>query len=482
MNRDIKTFVKNFVSEIENNTAAIFAGAGLSSPAGFVNWAELLTEIAEDLHLDIKLENDLVSLAQYHSNENNGNHKISQKIVEEFGKSARTTTNHKILSRLPISTFWTTNYDNLIETSLREAGKIVDVKHQPKQLAITKPKRDVVVLKMHGDADHSQDAILTRKQYEVYYQSHAPFTTALNGDLVSKTFLFIGFSFSDPNINYILSRLVQLFGEDKRQHFFFVKSLKLGDPKCDDKASLDYQKIKQELMIGDLKRYGIKALIIEEYSEITDVLLEIEKRFLKKTVFISGSADEYGDMNKNLAQSFIHVLSKRLILSGFTVVNGFGWGIGSAVINGALDAIRNNPSKTSESQLVVRPFPQFETGDITLPKLWEEYRQDMLSLTGVSVFIFGNKNKDGRIVNADGVRREFEIAREKNMLLIPIGATMFESKKLWQEIIDNFDEYYSQFPNLKETFSTLGDKDLLLDNYDKIVDAVVSIINEYINK
>ncbi len=421
----------------------------------------------------------MVSLAQYHSNENNGNHKISQKIVQEFAKNESPTENHKILARLPISTFWTTNYDNLIETSLRNAGKVVDIKHQPKQLTITKPKRDAVVLKMHGDAEHAQDAILTKKQYEIYYQSHSPFITALNGDLVSKTFLFIGFSFTDPNIDYILSRLNHLFNDDMRQHYFFVKRLEIGDPKCETEAALDYQRVKQELMINDLKRYRIKAITVDSYPEITEILTEIEKRFLKKTVFISGSAEEYGVIGKNNAQGFIHVLSKRLIENEYNIVNGFGWGVGSAVINGALDAIKSNPIKLSESQLIMKPFPQFATGGKTLQESWEDYRQDMLSLAGIAIFIFGNKAEKGNIINAGGVKREFEIAKEKGIFLIPIGSTLYQSKELWQELYENFETFYPQFPKLKEYFQILGDSDLIANDYNKIIDAVISIIAEF---
>lgn len=38
-----------------------------------------------------------------------------------------------------------------------------------------------------------------------------------------------------------------------------------------------YAKIKQELKIEDLVRYGIHAIMVKEYSEITAILHEIEK-------------------------------------------------------------------------------------------------------------------------------------------------------------------------------------------------------------
>ena len=41
-----KKFINDFVIEINSGDAAIFAGAGLSASSGFVNWKELLRDIA----------------------------------------------------------------------------------------------------------------------------------------------------------------------------------------------------------------------------------------------------------------------------------------------------------------------------------------------------------------------------------------------------------------------------------------------------
>lgn len=45
-----------------------FIGAGLSIPAGFSSWSELLKEPAEEIGLNVSKEQDLVNLAQYYSN------------------------------------------------------------------------------------------------------------------------------------------------------------------------------------------------------------------------------------------------------------------------------------------------------------------------------------------------------------------------------------------------------------------------------
>jgi len=475
--KEIEAFIKDFANDLLENNVAIFSGAGMSIPAGFVNWPDLLREIADELGLNVDKEHDLISLAQYHVNENRGKVKINRKILEEFTEEAKVTENHRILARLPITTFWTTNYDTLIEDSLKAINKIVDVKHDVKQLAVTRPKRDVVVYKMHGDVAHPADAILTKEQYESYHISHRPFVTALSGDLISKTFLFIGFSFTDPNLDYVLSRLNIQFGENTRQHYCFIKRKTKGEK--EDEELHKYGVRKQELMVNDLKRYKIKALLIDEYNDITNILKEIERRYQKKTVFISGSAEEYGAWDRNKAQSFIHQLSKKIVGSGFTIINGFGWGVGSAVINGALEMIYERPDKHSEDQLIMRPFPQFETGTKKLPELWDEYRYKMISLAGIAIFIFGNKNdKDGKLVEASGVKREFDIAVEKGLIPIPIGATGYVSKIITEDILKDPYKYYPSHKNIIPVIEELSDEKL---ESDVIIEKIIKII-QTINK
>jgi hypothetical protein len=474
--REIESFIKEFVKDLAENNVAVFAGAGMSKSAGFVNWADLLRDIATELGLSVDKEHDLISLAQYHVNENRGKARIYKKILEEFAQEAESTENHKVLSRLPVTTFWTTNYDTLIEDSLKAANKVVDIKHQVKQLANTRPKRDVVIYKMHGDVYHPADAILTKEQYESYYKTHEAFVTALSGDLISKTFLFVGFSFTDPNLDYVLSRLNIQFGENSRQHYCFIKKQSQGK---DDEEMFKYNLRKQELMINDLMRYKIKTLLVDEYTDITEILGEIERRFRKKTVFISGSAEEYGALSRNEAQSFIHLLSKSIVSSGFRIVNGFGWGVGSAIINGALEAVYERPDRYSEDQLIMRPFPQFETGDKKLSDLWEEYRQRMISLAGIAVFIFGNKNDGkGNVISANGVKREFEIAISQGLIPIPIAATGYITQEVFDEIFKAPEKYYVgmewAIPIIKELAS-----DKL--SADEIIQKVITII-QTINK
>ncbi len=49
----VERFIKDFTKEVMEENDAIFAGAGLSMPAGYVSWAKLLEPIAEEIGLDV---------------------------------------------------------------------------------------------------------------------------------------------------------------------------------------------------------------------------------------------------------------------------------------------------------------------------------------------------------------------------------------------------------------------------------------------
>ncbi len=473
MKKRIEQFIKDYLKEVEENNAAIFAGAGLSAASGFVDWKALLRDFAIELDLDIDKESDLVSLAQYHLNKNaNNRHSLNNKIANEFHHGKSPNPNHEILARLPISTYWTTNYDKLIEKSLENAGKIVDAKYTTQHLAKTIHGRDAIVYKMHGDVEHPDDAIISKDQYERYYDTHGAYINTLSGDLVSKTFLFIGFSFTDPNLDYILSRIRVTFKNNQRKHYCIFREVKQN--KDESNEDYEYRKIKQALAISDLLRFNIHVLLVSEYTEITEILKEIEDRFKRKTIYISGSAHEYGAWGQEVSEKFISDLSKALIKNGYRIVSGFGLGVGSSVITGVLEEIYINKKEKLQDQLLLRPFPQGEKGKAQ----WDLYRKDMISYAGISIFIFGNKLEDGKLAPANGVRREFEISVEQKAIVIPIGATGYVSKELWEEVNSNYDKYIGTNENA-DLFKKLGDE---ASTPYEIIENTIAYINKIIKK
>lgn len=445
MRKEIKNFIKKYVEEIENQNAALFIGAGFSKPSGYVDWKELLKGIAEELDLDINKENDLVSLAQYYSNKEGNRAFINKIISDNFSEEKESSENHRIIARLPIFTFWTTNYDSLIENSLKENYRNPDVKRKNADLSITHPNRDSIVYKMHGDKSSPEEAIILKEDYETYYRKYSPFVNALNGDLISKTFLFLGFSFSDPNINYILSRIrIEYDKNNVRQHYAIIKNVSKKDYEVE--SEFEYFRNKQSLFINDLLiRYHIKVILIDDYKEITDILKEIEKKLTLKNIFISGSATEYSPFSEEEAKKFISNLSKKLIKEKYNIVSGFGLGVGSEVIVGALEEIYMKDKKIDNKRLLLRPFPQGIQNEETRKKLWTQYRKDMISQAGISLFLFGNKkDEDGKIILANGMEEEYQISKQNKNIIIPIGITGYLAKKIYDELEKEHLEHYGE--------------------------------------
>lgn len=462
-------FEREILKELKNKNLAVFGGAGLSRGSGYVDWKGLLRTIADDMGLNIDKETDLVAVAQYHLNEH-GRQSINQTILEEFTKEASENDNLSILSGLPISTYWTTNYDTIIEDTLTKNNKKIDKKINQNNLKNFTPNRDVIVYKMHGDISDPDSAVITRDDYEQYGSTRQLFTVNLQGELISKTFLFIGFSFEDPNLEQILSRIrVILLEKGGRTHYCFFKEVSRSD--YDDDNDYKYSVVKQKLRIKDLKRYGINTVLVKNYSEITDILRKIEYKYKLNNVFISGSASDYGKFGQEAAIELMHNVSKKLVEKEHRIISGFGLGVGGYIINGALEEIYKSKYKNSNEYLTLRPFPQYASGDKKLADLWQEYRYEMIKEAGVVAFLFGNKlDQDGNLVVANGVISEFEIAKKQGKFIIPIGSTGYASNVIFNEVKSELDNYWY-----------LNDSVDVLENElepSKIINEIIKIINK----
>lgn len=82
------------------------------------------------------------------------------------------------------STFHT-NYDSIIEDTLRRNDKIVDVIVEQVQYKNYTPGRDAVVYKMHGDKSNPDKAVITKTDYEVYDTYRTVFSKGLVMELMS---------------------------------------------------------------------------------------------------------------------------------------------------------------------------------------------------------------------------------------------------------------------------------------------------------
>lgn len=450
-------FIREFTKELHSRNAAAFIGAGFSMSSGYVNWHDLLKGVVADLGLDPKKEHDLVSVAQYSVNKAGGNRNaLTRTILHNIGVVKKPTRGHHILASLPIHTFWTTNYDKLIETSLEEAKKIPDVKHTLEQLSTTWPNRDAVIYKMHGDVGDPTNAVICKDDYERYPFKMGQFASLLRGDLIEKTFLFLGFSFTDPNIDFILSRVRAVLEENQREHYCIQK--KITRNTGESKNDFEYRKLKQDYFIRDLKRKNIHTVEVDAYSDIPLLLEKVSTRFKRSSILVSGAAVEFGSWAANDADSFLYNLGASLPAQRNRIITGSGVGIGGAIINGALEQLEREGIAISEEHLMMRPFPHTASGKPASKVRWTKYRQAMIDHAGIAIFLFGNKkDASGKVVASAGMREEFDLCVASGVIPIPIGATGYMAETLWTEVNTRFDHFFPKASALvRKSFKSIG--------------------------
>lgn len=101
-------FYKKFSDQIINNEASLFIGAGVSRNSGYPGWADLLSECAEELNVDLN-KIDLYSLAQYYANEHSDSdlRSIINNKINKIPQESNLLLNS--LLEIGFNSIWTTN-------------------------------------------------------------------------------------------------------------------------------------------------------------------------------------------------------------------------------------------------------------------------------------------------------------------------------------------------------------------------------------
>ncbi len=152
-------------------------------------------------------------------------------------------------------------------------------------------------------------------------------------------------------------------------------------------------------------------------------LLQSQKQRIN--LFISGCSESYV---KNYSPEFINELSTELFEYGFKIINGYGKGIGEHLILSArmYDAVK---MVGFNEILNVFPFPINNNlfNDGQYKELAANNRKTMVDLSEISLFLYGNKDN---LPSAQGVLDEYNISITARNILVPLGATGYDSASL----------------------------------------------------
>ncbi|HNN91789.1 MAG TPA: SIR2 family protein [Pseudomonadota bacterium] len=441
------SFLREFGAALQAGRGALFVGAGASMPSGYASWASLLAPLAQELRLDIKRESDLIALAQYVANQRGGRGYINQHLVNEFARSAKPSQTHELLAKLPVRAIWTTNYDHLLEDALRAIGKRVDVKQSEHNLAVTVPQSDVSLYKMHGDVQHPDRAILLKEDYEDYAQKHPGFSAQLSSALTSHVFLFIGFSFTDPNIDYFLAQLRTAMGSHRSEHYWVTASPQEpgASATTEERDAYEYAINKLTARIIDLKRYGIQTVLIRDYKiDLPQLLKTLDWKSRSNNVFVSGSAALFDPLGATNLEALCASVGRGISERSQHLLSAIGANIGRWVAMNALEACVARNDTDFSKHLTLRQFSGFSPSKLAKEDFEKKVRLELLSRSGFAIFISGNKSPPtGATIDiSDGVMEEFKLATKLSVYPIPIGSSGYAAKEIWARVDKDFATYF----------------------------------------
>ncbi len=145
-------------------------------------------------------------------------------MLQEFaGNAYRPAKIHDDLSLVDSRLVMTTNFDKLYENRANQLqnNTVIVKNYYDKDIADVFRRQDRVVLKVHGTIDAPDETIFTRSQYALARRDYGHFYQLLRGVFVTHTFVFLGASMRDPDMQLLLEDHAYRF-EGSRPHFMVM--------------------------------------------------------------------------------------------------------------------------------------------------------------------------------------------------------------------------------------------------------------------
>lgn len=200
------------------NRLVIFVGAGVSMNSSVPSWNQLINRMKAELPNEFSEETDALKIAQIYK-DSRGHKEYMDKVKDIllYNKAVPNPLHKSILALNPCHII-TTNYDDLIEQELSKEFLQYHIIREDKD--IPQMTNSNTLVKMHGDYV-TDNIVLTEDDY-YNYKENFPLTRAFVQSLfASKLILFVGFSFADLNLKFILNELKNILS-DKMQRPYLL--------------------------------------------------------------------------------------------------------------------------------------------------------------------------------------------------------------------------------------------------------------------
>jgi hypothetical protein len=139
---------------------------------------------------------------------------LTAQFITRPADGARLTPSHHELVALPVRDLFTTNYDSLIELAFAREDRELAVSTTPAEfLRVAVDHPDTHLVKLHGTWERPDEMVLTRDDYARSRLERAEMFRHLAQTARFSSFLFVGFSLSDPNFSLIRDEARTVMGD-----------------------------------------------------------------------------------------------------------------------------------------------------------------------------------------------------------------------------------------------------------------------------
>lgn len=448
---NIEQFLNQFTRQALDERISLFVGAGASANAGYPSWYNLFQPLAKELGVKLDESTNYYRLAQYYANKF-GQAELRKRINDIINKNDFQSSLINELIDVGFTNIWTTNFDNVLELNYKNRNILINKVFRDADLSNIELNKRINIYKMNGDITNPEGIVATQKDYEEYSDSHRMMLMFFKRELISSTFLFIGYSFTDYLVMDCLSEITKYLGDAAPYHYTIMR-----EDKCN--PYFNY-------FIDDLeRRYHIRVLLVNEYTDIFVVLSELNRQIRNKRVFISGAFRSFDQKIDEYSHNLARSLTSHLLANDYRIINGIGRHFGTHIIGYANEYLAKKGIKDKEKHIIVRPFVSL--GE----KSWEEkkkMREEIIGGCGSVIFVFGDYNPNTPNPNS-GVKEEFEISLKSQKNIIPISYPGMRSELIWNEMRSNL----TQYPYLEKSIDLLTSK----NNTEELAKIIVYILD-----
>lgn len=213
---------KQLINSIKENKCVLFAGAGASIDAKVPSWNELVVTFVErvtEAYPELRnqereeiekllCERKYMVLAAYCLRKL-GTYEFSDVLRQKLSCFEKKSLTHEILAKIPFKAVITTNFDDFIEQTNAHNGRFYKTL-LPSDMNIAEERLGgaLPILKIHGSYEDPDTIVLNKAEIRELLFNKPQYNETLKKYFTENTVLFYGYSFKDPDIDFILQEIM----------------------------------------------------------------------------------------------------------------------------------------------------------------------------------------------------------------------------------------------------------------------------------